>query len=240
MSEGSGPIVLVHGAWGSSASWGAVTPMLSATGREVLAIDLPGHGSDRTPPVQVSLNVYAARISEVLAQTGPALLVGHSMGGMAISAAAEQSPDLVRKLVYVTAFLPRDGQSLVDLMKQQGDTAIRDAVRPADVPGATVLDPDLAGKVLFSDVPEALRAKVIDGLCRQPNRPQTDRIHLTEARFGRIPRAYVFCERDRTISPALQRKMVEESPCDETFSLDCGHFPQLVLPHELTEILKTL
>jgi len=214
--------------------------MLSAADREVLAIDLPGHGADHTPPAEVGLEEYAARISEVLAQTGPALLVGHSMGGMAISAAAEQSPDLVRKLVYVAAFLPRDGQSLVDLMKQQGDTTLRDAVRPSDVPGATVLDPELAGKVLFSDVPDALRAKVISGLGPQPNRPQTDRIHLTEAGFGRVPRAYIFCERDRTISPALQRKMVEESPCNETFSLDCGHFPQLVLPHELTEILKIL
>ncbi len=240
MPAPAGPIVLVHGAWGSARAWERLVPLLRETGREVLAIDLPGHGDDGTDPGAVGLADYAARVAEVLEARGPALLVGHSMGGMAISAAAELAPGRARKLVYVTAFLPRDGQSLLDLIRQQQAAGVRDAVRPGPVPGTTVLDADRAGEALFQDATREQQQAMAAGFCAQPNRAQTDPVRLSDARFGAHPRAYVFCENDRTITPALQRRMVRASPCEQTFSLDCGHCPQLVRPRELAAIIARL
>ena len=73
----------------------------------------------------------------------------------------------------------------------------------------------------------------------QPNRGQTDPVALTD-RFDRLPRAYVFCTADRTVTYPLQQAMAAASPCAETFTLDCGHLPQLTRPGALAAILGTL
>ncbi len=234
------PIILVHGAWGSARSWEALVPLLRARGREVHAIDLPGHGDDPTDPGSVGLADYARRVAKVAAAHGPALLVGHSMGGMAISAGAELAPDMVRKLVYVTAFLPRDGESLLDLIRRQDAPGVQRAVRPGPVPGCTVLDGAQAAPALFQDAsPEQQRA-AIASFGPQPNRAQTEPVRLTAENFGSIPRAYIICTRDQTITPALQRAMIAASPCAEVLSLDSGHVPQLTRPERLAEMLAGL
>lgn len=232
-------IVLVHGAWGRASTWGEVPARLAALGHEVIAPDLPGHGADPADPATVTLAQYAARLAELLRAGPPALLVGHSMGGMAISAAAELAPDHITRLVYVAAFLPQDGESPLDLMKRQPDT-IRPALRPGPGPGTTTLDPAAALPLLAQDAPPEAQAALAAALGPQPNRPQTDRIHLTPGNFGRLPRAYILCEADRVITPALQRDMIAASPCDPVFPLPTGHFPQLADPDRLARLLADL
>ena len=107
--------VLVHGAFGGAHVWERVIPGLQAAGHTVEAIDLPGSGEDRTPVAEVTLRRYAERVCEALAAGPPAVLVGHSMGGMAITQAAALRPDLPTGLIYVAAFLPAEGESLIDL-----------------------------------------------------------------------------------------------------------------------------
>lgn len=109
-------IVLVHGAFAGAWCWEPALPGLRAAGHEVDAVDLPGSGEDPTPVSEVSLDAYADRVCSVLAQGPPAVLVGHSMGGMVVTQAAARCPEHVAALVYVAAFLPADGQSLVDLV----------------------------------------------------------------------------------------------------------------------------
>lgn len=232
-------ILLVHGAWCRAGSWGELPARLRALGHEVIAPDLPGHGDDPADPAAVTLADYAERLAEILRAGPPALLVGHSMGGMAISAAAELAPEHVTRLVYVCAFLPRDGESLLDQMKRQPET-IRPAVRPGPQPGTTALDPATALPFLAGDVPPADQEALAAALGPQPNRPQTDRIRLTPGNFGRLPRAYILCEGDQTITPALQRDMIAASPCDPVFPLPTGHFPQLSDPDRLARLLADL
>lgn len=231
-------ILLVHGAWSRAATWDAVIAALEASGRRVRAIDLPGHGDDATPPETVTLDHYVNRIVEALPTSGPpALLVGHSMGGISITAAAERAPERIRKLAYVAAFLPRDGESLLDLVRQ-GETSIRSAVRPGPTEGATVLDPASAAAFLCQDASPEQQARMLALIGPQPNAPQTTPVKVSEARFGRLPRAYVFCEQDRTVPPRLQRAMVDASPCAETVSLPCGHLPQLTAVEALAAALS--
>lgn len=238
MSESS-RILLIHGAWGRADSWRGVARLLARKGHDVTAIDLPGHGDDPTPPETVRLADYAARIVEELENGPPALLVGHSMGGMAISAAAELAPERIRKLVYLCAFLPRDGDSLLSLKKREAPT-IGEAVRPGPVKGTTILDPGLAVEFLCHDASDAAKRQVQAGLGPQSNKAQTDPVHLTEARFGSVPRVYVVCENDRTITPELQRAMASETPCEQVLSLPSGHLPQITAPVALAELLDAL
>ncbi|WP_157973516.1 alpha/beta fold hydrolase [Tropicimonas sp. IMCC34043] len=232
-------IVLVHGAWGNARSWGRVRTRLRALGHAVEVMDLPGHGADPTPVETVGLASYGRAVAERVSAGEPALLVGHSMGGMAISAAAELAPEAIARLVYVCAFLPRSGESLLDLMRRQPLT-IAAAVRTGPVPGTTRLDPELAAGVLFHDAsPEQKKAAMAE-LGVQPNAPQTDKAVLSAERFGRVPRAYILCAQDRTITPALQRAMIADSPCDPVLELDVGHLPQLTAPEELAALIDGL
>ncbi|MFC2970122.1 alpha/beta fold hydrolase [Acidimangrovimonas pyrenivorans] len=233
-------IILVHGAWSDGRTWEAVAPLLTAAGHDVTAVTLPGHGADGKAPGEVGMADYAAHVAGIAAEGAPALLVGHSMGGMVISAAADLAPEAVRKLVYVAALLPRSGQSLLDLIKTQQTRGVADAVRPADQPGATVLVPEQAADALFQDATPEQRAQAMTRFVPQPNKGQTDRVDLTEARFGSLPRAYVFCTEDRTVTYPLQQAMEAASPCAERFTLDCGHLPQLTRPAALSEILAAL
>jgi pimeloyl-ACP methyl ester carboxylesterase len=95
--------VLVHGAFGGAWCWEAAVGPLEAAGHSVEAIDLPGSGDDPTPPEQVTLDGYAARVCEVLAKGEPAVLVGRSMGGVAVTEAALRCPDRITEVVELDA-----------------------------------------------------------------------------------------------------------------------------------------
>jgi pimeloyl-ACP methyl ester carboxylesterase len=82
-------IVLVHGAFEDAQVWGHVTAKLEADGYKVVAVDLPGRPSNPLPPDKVSLDLYRDTVVKALRTTkGPAVVVGHSFGGIVISAAA--------------------------------------------------------------------------------------------------------------------------------------------------------
>lgn len=94
--------LLIHGAW----CWEKIIPSLEAAGHQVITIDLPGHGEDQTPISEVTFDVYANRVVEIIDELDrEVILVGHSMGGIAVSQAAEYRPNRIKSLVYITAFL---------------------------------------------------------------------------------------------------------------------------------------
>lgn len=232
-------IVLVHGAWGQAAAWAEVASILEGLGHAVEALDLPGHGADRAPLGAVTLNDCAARVADHLLAGDPAVLVGHSMGGMVISAAAERAPEAIRHLVYVAAFLPRDGDSLTSLKRREPET-IGPAIRRGADAGTTVLDPAIAADILFQDASPEQRRRGLALLGPESNAVQTDPVSLSGDRFGSVPRSYVVCTEDRTVTPWLQWRMVAESPCREVRSIDCGHFPQLTRAADLASVVLEL
>jgi pimeloyl-ACP methyl ester carboxylesterase len=144
--------LLVHGATLGAWSWERVLPGLAGAGHTARAIDLPGAGADSTPVAEVKLARYADAICEALADAPPTLLVGHSMGGMAITQAAAQCPDRVAGLIYVAAFLPQPGQSLLDITRfpeGAGDSVQANLVIEGDPPVATMPAAAAAPEALY-------------------------------------------------------------------------------------------
>src|SRR5690242_19226459 len=103
--------VLIHGAWFGSFAWKKVVPQLEAKGYKVIAFDLPGYGTDQRPPSAITLNDYVQKVVEVVKPLKEkVILVGHSMGGAIITQASELlGPEKVDKLVFLDAFLLKDG-----------------------------------------------------------------------------------------------------------------------------------
>ena len=92
--------LLIHGSWHGAWCWERLLPPLRARGHTARAVDLPGHGEDRTPAWRIGLGSYARRIVDAAgALEVPPILVGHSMGGMAITQAAADAPTAFAGLV---------------------------------------------------------------------------------------------------------------------------------------------
>src|SRR5687767_10121804 len=110
-----GSFLLVHGAWHGAWCWYKVAALLRARGHEVRAIDLPSHGIDARAPGSVTLEDYVDAAHTALDGMSRPVVVGHSMGGIVLSALAEKHPERIGSLVYVAAFLLGDGMKLLDV-----------------------------------------------------------------------------------------------------------------------------
>jgi pimeloyl-ACP methyl ester carboxylesterase len=235
--------VLVHGAFGGAWSWEPVVAPLEAAGHTVETLDLPGGGDDRTPLEEITLDSCAARVCDVLASRPEhAVLVGYSMGGAVVTEAAGRCPDRIASLIFVAAFMPADGQSLLELTQLpegEGDMIQANIVVEGDPPVATLPD-EAALAAIYNCCPSDAAA---DAVARR--RPQAVAVFATpvsvdEGRLASIPRSYVLTKQDNSIPPALQRRMIAEHPCEQVVELDADHCPQLSATDELVAALDEL
>jgi pimeloyl-ACP methyl ester carboxylesterase len=233
--------VLVHGAWHGGWCWRHVAPLLTARGHEVHAPDLPGHGDDPADPAGQSLEDYARRVGDAVRAGGQdVVLVGHSLGGLVISAVAEAMPGRVRRLVYVTAFLPRDGDSLVRICSVDPENPLNAAsLRTPDGKCVTV-DPARLQELFYADCPAADVALAAASVGPEPIAVMFQSVHVTPERFGRVPRAYLHCSRDVALPLFVQQQMVAASPCDTVLTLPTSHSPFFAAPERLAEMLEAL
>jgi pimeloyl-ACP methyl ester carboxylesterase len=233
--------VLVHGAWHGAWCWKKVVPELERLGHTVATPDLPGLGDDPTPAGGVTLEDYAARIVSVLdAHAEPSVLVGHSMGGMAISAAAELRPAKVRRLVYLCAFLPRNGESLLMLEERNADPRVPPNITPDKDHFTATIDPDAVVELFYHDCSAEDVAFAKARLRPQSFLPLKAPVALTDRGFGPVPRTYIECTEDRAIVIEFQRVMQRASPCDSVVSLRTSHSPFLSAPALLAATLSNL
>jgi pimeloyl-ACP methyl ester carboxylesterase len=232
--------VLVHGAFCGAWIWRPLIERLRTKDHSVEAFDLPGSGEDHTPVREITLDACADRLCEALASNPePAIVVGHSMGGIIATHGAARCRERVAALVYVTAFLPKDGQSLLDLTKLPegaGDQVQANIVIEGEPPVA-VMPAAASRHALYERCAEDVAAWAIQRHRPQPVAPFATPVSIPRGALDGINRYYVVCTRDRAINPALQRRMIAESPCAEVVELSTDHTPQLSMTEELAEAL---
>ncbi|MBV9253581.1 MAG: alpha/beta fold hydrolase, partial [Actinobacteria bacterium] len=110
--------VLVHGAWHGGWCWRKLTPLLRAAGHEVFTPTLTGLGErSHLGHPDVGLATHVGDVAQVLwyEDLSNVVLVGHSYGGLVIGGVADQAPGRLKHLVYLDAFVPEHGRSMLDL-----------------------------------------------------------------------------------------------------------------------------
>lgn len=218
------PFVLVHGSGGGAWSWDPVAPILERAGHEVLAPTLPGMDHPRT-----TLADHVRAVVDLLEERDlrDVVLVGHSYGGMPITGAAEHVPARLRRLVYLDAFVPEDGQCAFDtrpdLAATLGASAVAGLVPP--------IDPRFAG-IETEEQAQMLRAR----LTTTPLRVLTDPISLDDRRAAGVPRTFIFCTRSGFGGIAARARGLGW----DYRELDTPHMAQLTAPEELAELLLTV
>lgn len=232
--------MLVHGASHGGWCWEKVKPLLEANGNRVCAPDLPGMGKDDTPPANVTLADNVEKLSRLLDKMDePVVLVGHSLGGITISALAEARRRKLKALVYLCAILPQPGKTGRD-MSGLDPSAMWRLSRQVSPDGLTyTFARDRVPGLFYEDVSPEDRYRAMERLRPQPLAISTTPVTLTEERFGSVPRWYIECIFDNALKIDLQRKMVKLTPC-KVITMECGHSPFYSNPEELVEHLEAI
>lgn len=230
--------VLVHGAFQDSKSWANVAAQLSRKGDKAVLVDLPGRGG-QDAKTQTLDGYRDAVLAVVQAQSEPVILVGHSFGGVTISAVAEAAPERVKRLVFVAAYLPQNGQSLQSLSAEDRGTKFTKTnfVLAADYSTAEILDADKA-LIFANDAKGPVLAAIVAGLMPEPLAPMCMPVRLTPERFGSVLRSYIHTRRDNAVSYEFQKLMVQRTSVSSAFELDSGHAPQMTRPKALARLIR--
>jgi pimeloyl-ACP methyl ester carboxylesterase len=232
--------LLIHGAWHDERCWDLVVPELAARGHAVHTLTLPGHWNRPLRSYQISQKRYGEAICQAANQIGePVTLVGHSMGGMAISKAAEMQPCLFDELIYLTAYLPRLNKwtRMRSLALSDHQTQLWSAVRTNWLRFRAHLKPELVGDVFYHDCPPDVTEQAISRLGSQSGLPIVEFSRITERGAASRPMTYIECLQDRVISPGLQKQMQSHAPFKQILSLDSSHSPFLSQPTQLADML---
>lgn len=228
--------VLVHGAYHGAWCWHKVASELEARGHDVFAFDLPAHGVDTTPIQDVSFEEYVDRVCRAVSKPDEAvILVGHSMAGMVITQAAERCPGEIESLVYLTAYLPPDDESMID-QRVEGSLISRSFVVD-ESRGVGVIAKDKLEELFYADCSESDIALARALLRPEPLEPLSAPVSLSEAGFGSVRRVYVQCENDQAITIDQQRAMIADRSADAVVTLQASHSPFLSIPTETAETL---
>lgn len=185
--------VLVHGAWQSTGTWDLLVPLLEKHGHQAITPVLSGLGTDqnRLSP-DITLQQHVEDVSRELARlSDQVILVGHSYAGMIISGVAETNPTQVRQLVFLDAFIPENGLSVLDLLPPEIGAHFRNIARSH---GDGWRLPGGEGQLdLWGLKPGEARDFVRARLCDFSLRCFEERLRLPANRKASIPATFVSC-----------------------------------------------
>lgn len=224
--------ILIHGAWHGGWCWDRLIPLLKTQGHRVLAPDLPG----------VEWEGWIQSICDLVCQQDEkVVLVGHSRGGIVISQIAEYCADHIQKLIYLTAFLIPNGETILGIIHRYSHLFRHslDLVFSPDHRTSTVTE-EAVRQIFYNTTSETWIQQALMKVGPEPMESYKIPLTLTEEQFGRIPRAYIECLQDRAIPIDLQRIMLSILPCQTVVTIDTDHSPFYSVPELLTRHLIEL
>ena len=203
-------------------------PLMNGAGHRLITPTYTGLGERAhlaTPSVDLETHVQDMLGVIQTEELADFVLIAHSYGGMVGTVVADRVPERIRKLVYLDAFVPRDGQSLLSMQPESAQQAMRDAVGQGDGwrappnPSPPDTSPEDLAWINAHRMPHPFKCfdtpvKLVNG-------------------DTKVPRAYVYCKR---ITPADTFRPFAERAKREGWSfheIDSSHSPQVTAPEAL-------
>ena len=192
--------VLVHGSWHTGQEWAPVAACLRAAGHQVHTPTIAGHGPDADRRVDHAA-CTASIVDHIRAENlTDIVLLGHSYGGTIIAKVVEAVPDRVRRLIFWNAFVPRDGESLLDNVPPHYRTLFEQlAAESGD--DSVMLPYPIWREAFINDVDEAEARRTYALLSPEPFRPFADKLDLKVFYGLQTPRSYINCTEDTALPP---------------------------------------
>ena len=233
--------VLIHGAWHGSWCWKKIIPLIEKEGHKVVAPDLPGHGEDKRPIAEITLQAYTDRVCQILdEQSDPVILVGHSLGGAVITQTAEYRPEKIKKLVYVAGYLLQNGEFAYQHGASDTESLILPNLIISEDQSYSTIKEEALKEIFYTDCSDEDVEFAKSRLVPQAIMPSFTPVNTTEENFERVPRVYFSCLQDRIINPTIQENLYKALPCEKVVSLDTGHFPFLSAPEQFVGHLLSM
>ncbi|RZS34001.1 pimeloyl-ACP methyl ester carboxylesterase [Herbihabitans rhizosphaerae] len=274
--------VLVTGSGATSFLWNPLVTEIALRGHRALPVELPGHGFDAvfpagydspqdtgvltgapSPLAGLSLADYAEHTTGVVrrvAEHGPVVLVGHSLGGSTVTRVTNAVPDLLARIVYLSAYCCVDSASVPSYapshpapdspLARARTTAFLGDPRRTGVSRTNPRtgDPsvlEVQHALLMADL-DAARVPAVLAYATQPDEPIQVIIadaRVDEKTWGRVPRSYIRTSRDEVVPPEVQDRMIAEADRlvpDNPFTVhtvDGSHFAPISRPAEIADLL---
>ena len=233
--------ILIHGAWHNSFVWDNVKKQLLKLGHKVHTPDLPGHRSNKIQDFKkITLADYILEVAKLLLENDSIILVGHSMAGIIISQLAENFPEKIHKLVYLTAFIPDNNGCLLDEEKKAINPSVAlEAIIDTEKSLISIKDSPKFKELFYNNCTAELYAKILPQIVDQPLEPFLDKVCLTQDKFGQVKKLYIECLDDKAISIQDQRRMQQKFAL-EVKSLKSDHSPFFTDCDNLVKILAAI
>src|SRR6476620_3331490 len=221
MATNATNIVLVHGLWADGSSWSKVIPILEKAGHKVIAVQLALHSlPDDIATVKRAIDLVG----------GPVILVGHSYGGIVISNAAYNNPN-VKGLVYIAALAPEEGQSLgnfVDLTKFPKGFLVFDKggfvyINSTAFPGTVAQDVNATE----ADIAAIAQKPINQSIFAEKSGPPA---------WKQLPDWYIVSENDHALPPAVEHQFAKQMNAT-TISIPASHASFLSHPNEVAKVI---
>lgn len=226
-------IILVHGAWHGGWCWRPVSDALVKQGHRVFSPTLTGLG-ERSHLIGKSINLttHITDIANVIQfeDLSNIVLVGHSYGGIIISGVAERLADRISSIVFLDAFLPEDGETLL----QKSSPAFVAAINAAIEKGESGIKPPPAAAF---GVAEKDRAWVDGKTTAQPVGKYTEPAVFKGGRDKIAKKTYVRAKGYKSATFDANLAKAKDSGQWKTVELDIGHDVMVIDPAQVTSII---
>ena len=228
--------VLVHGGAHASWCWERLIPYLD---HPAIAVDLPGRGSNPADLTTLTVSDCVASVVGDVDRTGMdrVVLVGHSLAGVVVPAIAEEIPDRIAHLVFLSASIPPERGSSIDSLPWHLRLLARRNSRQSS--NRDQMPKWLARRMFCSDLDENDTTYVLERLVPESISlvfEKVSRVNLPAS----IPITYIKLLRDKALSPRNQDRMIANLPRPRVRTLDAGHDAMIGRPQELAQILNEI
>jgi pimeloyl-ACP methyl ester carboxylesterase len=235
-AQPSGKTFLVaHGAWSAGWAWKKMHPLMAGAGHRLVTPTYTGLGERAhlaNPSIDLETHIQDMLGVIKFEQLEDFILIGHSYGGMVATGVADRVPERISRLIYLDAFVPKDGQAMLDLLGAEAAARLRATVKSGD--GWRVAPNPIPPDTSAEDAQwiHALRLP-------QPFRTLETPVRL---RHGdtKIPRSYVYYTRIGPGDPFHAFAARARAEHWDYHELDASHSAHVTAPQPLTSLLNSI